>query len=104
MRRARLRSIYCDADDWDRIARRAGEAGMSVSGFLMACGLADAEETPGEGVAGLVLTEDEQRTLMQELERMDRGIQALEKPIPGLLGMNTIEALQVVVRMLHHRG
>ena len=99
MRRSRRRSIYCDPVDWARIGERAADAGMTVSAFIMACGLQEAAaECSG---TNLHLTEDEQRGLYHMMERQDRYSRAMLEPIPDI-GMSGLEALVVLERL--HRS
>ena len=99
MRRARRRSVYCDPVNWARIGERAADAGMTISAFIITCGLEEAAaECPG---AGLHLTEDEQRSLFHMMVRQDRYSRAMLEPIPDI-GMSGLEALLVLERL--HRS
>ena len=102
MRRSRRRSIYCDPADWARIGERAGDAGMTMSAFIMSCAQQD-DETPESPAGGLHLTEDEQRDLYQMIRRLDRCSRALLEPGGGI-GMSALEALEALYRAHGGRG
>ena len=81
MIRARRRSIYCSPAEWAEIAGKAGAADMSISAFLIACGLAEDREEPPDTL--LALTEDEQRTQYKRIEYIDRWARAMCERMPG---------------------
>ena len=79
---ARIRSVYCSPENRALIGRRAKEAGMSFSRFMIACALHGAE-TDDDEVPRLVLTEDEQRNLYERVALLDRCNEALLSRLPG---------------------
>lgn len=95
MSRARRRSMYCTPAEWAEIAERAEAAGMTISGFLIACALAeDAEEMPDTLLA---LTEEEQRTQFDRIARIDRWAGAMYGRMPGS-ELSVFQALDVLCR------
>ena len=95
--RARQRSIYCSAADRVLIGRRAGEAGMSFSRFMVACALHGGGEDDGIEGPRLALTEDEQRSLYERVALLDRCNEALLARLPGT-EMSALGALAFLVR------
>ena len=81
MSRARRRSVYCTPAEWAEIAERAAAAGMSISGFLIACGLAEDEEDAPDTL--LALTEEEQRTQFDRIADLNRWARAMYDRMPG---------------------
>ena len=103
--RARQRSIYCSAADRVLIGRRAEEAGMSFSRFMVACALhgRDGDEDDGSEGPRLVLTEDEQRSLYDRVALLDRCNEALLARLPGT-EMSALGALAFLVREARGRA
>lgn len=56
----RVRSVSCTDGDWERVRRRATRRGLSISRYLVECGLT---VDPGAEPARLALDEAEQRSL-----------------------------------------
>ena len=79
---ARVRSIYCSPENRALIGRRAKEAGMSFSRFMIACALHGAEADDDEGPR-LILSEDEQRQLYERVALLNRCNEALVSRLPG---------------------
>ena len=79
---ARIRSIYCSPENRALIGRRAKEAGMSFSRFMILCALHGADDDDDEGPC-LVLSEDEQRHLYERVALLDRCNEALLSRLPG---------------------
>ena len=95
--RAHQHTIYCSAADRALIGRRAQEAGMSFSRFMVACALHGGDEDDrGEGPR-LVLSEDEQRSLYGRVALLDRCNEALLARLPGT-EMSALGALAFLVR------
>ena len=95
MSRARRRSVYCTPAEWAEIAERAGEADMSISGFLIACALAeDEEEAPDTRLA---LTEEEQRTQFDRIAHIDRWAREMYERMPGS-DLSMFQALDFLCR------
>ena len=101
--RARQHSIYCSAADRVLIGRRAEEAGMSFSRFMVACALHGRDEDGGEEGPRLVLTEDEQRSLYGRVALLDRCNEALLARLPGT-EMSALGALAFLVREARGRA
>ena len=101
--RARQRTIYCSAADRVLIGRRAEEAGMSFSRFMVACALHGGDEDGGEEGPRLVLTEDEQRSLYGRVALLDRCNEALLARLPGT-EMSALGALAFLVREARGRA
>ena len=95
--RARQHTIYCSAADRALIGRRAQEAGMSFSRFMVACALHGGDEEDGEEGPRLVLSEDEQRSLYERVALLDRCNEALLARLPGT-EMSALGALAFLVR------
>ena len=99
---ARIRSIYCSPENRALIGRRAKEAGMSFSRFMVACALHGAEADDGEGPL-LVLSEDEQRQLYERVALLDRCNEALLSRLPGT-EISALGALAFLVREARARS
>ena len=95
--RSRQRSIYCSAADRVLIGRRAEEAGMSFSRFMVACALHGGGEDDGLEGPRLALTEDEQRSLYDRVALLDRCNEALLARLPGT-EMSALGALAFLAR------
>ena len=93
---ARIRSIYCSPENRALIGRRAKEAGMSFSRFMVLCALHGAEADDDEGPR-LVLSEDEQRQLHERIALLDRCNEALLSRLPGT-EISALGALAFLVR------
>lgn len=100
MSRARRRSMYCTPAEWAEIAERADDAGMSISGFLIACALAEDEEEAPETL--LALTEEEQRAQYDRIARIDRWARAMYGRMPGA-DVSMVEAIAVLHRVASAR-
>ncbi|MDE0380892.1 MAG: hypothetical protein OXI20_16775 [Rhodospirillales bacterium] len=99
---ARARSIYCSPENHALIARRAKEAGMSFSRFMIACALHGADEDDEEGPR-LVLTEDEQPQLLERVALLNRCNEALLSRLPGT-GISALGALAFLIREAQSRS
>ena len=80
---ARIRSVYCSPENRALIGRRAKEAGMSFSRFMILCALHGADAEDDEEGPRLVLSEDEQRQLYERVALLDRCNEALLSRLPG---------------------
>ncbi len=98
---ARVRSIYCSPENRALIGRRAKEAGMSFSRFMIACALHGAE-ADDEGGPHLVLSEDEQRQLYERVALLNRCNEALLSRLPGT-EISALGALAFLVREAEFR-
>ena len=96
-RRSHQHSIYCSAADRVLIGKRAQEAGMNFSRFMVACALHGGDEDGGEEGPRLALTEDEQRSLYERVALLDRCNEALLARLPGT-EMSALGALAFLVR------
>ena len=90
-------TIYCSAEDRVLIGRRAQEAGMSFSRFMVACALHGGDEDDGVEGPRLVLSEDEQRSLYRRVALLGRCNEALLTRLPGT-EMSALGALAFLVR------
>ena len=95
--RSHQHTIYCSAEDRVLIGRRAEEAGMSFSRFVVACALHGGDEDDGVEGPRLVLSEDEQRILYERVALLDRCNEALLARLPGT-EMSALGALAFLVR------
>lgn len=96
-RRSHQHTIYCSAADRVLIGKRAQEAGMNFSRFMVACALHGGDEDDGEEGPRLVLGEDEQRSLYGRVALLDRCNEALLARLPGT-EMSALGALAFLVR------
>ena len=99
---ARARSIYCSPENRALIARRAREAGMSFSRFMVVCALHGADDDGEEGPR-LVLAEDEQRQLLERVALLNRCNEALLSRLPGT-EISALGALAFLVREAQSRS
>ena len=100
MRKARQRTLYCTPVEKATIQAAAAKLGDPVSRFVIASGLRNAAAL-GDGPAGeaLVLSGEEQRSLVEGVERLTALDAALREPLPGI-GVTVLEALAFVHRRL----
>ena len=100
MRKARQRTLYCTPLEKATIQAAAAKLGDPVSRFVIASGLRNAAAL-GEGPVGeaLVLTGEEQRSLVESMERLTALDAALREPLPGV-DATALEALAFVYRAL----
>ncbi len=100
MRKARQRTLYCTPVEKATIQAAAVRAGETVSGFVVMHGLRSAAVF-GDGAAGeaLVLSGEEQRSLVEGMERLVALDTALREPLPGI-GATALEALAFVYRAM----
>lgn len=100
MRKARQRTLYCTPVEKATIQAAAVKLGDPVSRFVIASGLRNAAMR-GEGPVGeaLALTGEEQRSLVEGMERLTALDAALREPLPGV-GVTALEALAFVHRRL----
>lgn len=83
---SRQRSVYCTRVEWAAIREQAQAASLPVSRYLVACALQD--EQPGTQPGGLfdhslALSEEEQRTLYERVEVLERCSRAMLQKVPG---------------------
>ena len=100
MRKARQRTLYCTPVERATIQAAAVKLGDPVSRFVITSGLRNAAMR-GEGPVGepLALTGEEQRSLVEGMERLTALDAALRAPLPGI-GVTALEALAFVHRRL----
>ncbi len=96
-RRSHQHTIYCSAADRVLIGKRAEEAGMNFSRFMIACALHGGDGDDREEGPRLVLSEDEQRSLYGRVALLDRCNEALLARLPGT-EMSALGALAFLVR------
>ena len=101
--RVRQHSIYCSATDRALIARRAEEAGMNFSRFMIACALHGRDEEDESEDPNLVLSEDEQRILYERIALLDRCNEAWLTRLQGT-EMSALGALAFLVREAQSRA
>ena len=102
-RRSHQHTIYCSAADRALIARRADEAGMNFSRFMVACALHGGDEDDEVEGPILVLSEDEQRLLYERVALLDRCNEALLARLPGT-EMSALGALAFLAREARARA
>ena len=97
---AKQRGIYCSAEKWEKIGRRARKAKMSISGFvILCCRRAASESVPPPEPPGhpLVLPEDAQRRLHEDSRVLAQSA-SIAVPAPG--GGKATLLIHEVVRFL----
>ncbi len=77
MRRHQQFSVSCRPSDWEEIGRRAKEAKMTISRFVVACVLEEEDDMR------LALSESEQRDLLNRVNRTLLVLEDLLAPLPG---------------------
>lgn len=77
MRRRQQFSVSATPSDWAAISMRAKEAGMTISRFIVACALEDEDDMR------LALSEEEQRDLLNRVNRILLTLDDLMAPLPG---------------------
>ena len=97
--RPRQRNYYCTPSQNRLIEKRAKQAGMNRSRFLVACAL---HEDAGGGEK-LVLDEEEQRTLLWQVTSLYTFAVALDTELPDT-GMKPLQALEFLVRAAKREG
>ncbi len=96
------RTLRCTPAERAEIRERAAALGMPVSGFLVACALHEDAGGPGRDEPRLVLSEEEQRTLYERVEKMDRVGQMLFDELPGT-GLSLFGAIVFLQRAVQSR-
>ena len=76
------RTLRCSRAERAGIRERAAALGMPVSGYLVACALHEDASGPRRDEPRLVLSE-EQRTLYERVEELDRVRRALGESLSG---------------------
>ena len=100
MRKARQRTLYCTPVEKATIQAAAAKTGDPVSRFVIASGLRNAAARgAGPGGEALVLTGEEQRALVEGMERFAALDAVLREPLPSV-GVTALEALAFVHRRL----
>ena len=98
------RRIYATAAEREAIARLAGEAGKTVSRYMVDCALRGEDDEDGQAAGeALTLSEDDQRGLLARAERLDRCSRALLAPLPGS-SMSVLEGLAFLVEATRSEG
>ena len=77
------RTLRCSRAERAEIRDRAAALGMPVSGYLVACALHEDAGGPRRDEPRLVLSEEQQRTLYERVEEMDRVRRALGESLSG---------------------
>ena len=99
MRRNQLFSVSCRPSDWAEIDRRAKAAKMPISRFMVACALEDEDDMR------LVLSESEQRDLLNRVNRTLLLLEELMEPLPGsdVTAMEALSFLYLAAREFQAR-
>ena len=97
------RTLRCTPAERAEIRERAAALGMRVSGFLVACALHEDAGEPRRDEPRLVLSEEEQRTVYERVEKMDRVGQMLFDELPGT-GLSLFGAIAFLQRAAQSRG
>ena len=97
MRRRQQFSVSATPSDWAAISARAKEAGMTISSFIVACALEDEDDMR------LALSEEEQRDLLNRVNRILLTLEDLMAPLPGT-DVTTREAVAFLVSEAQERG
>ena len=92
--KAKARNIYCTPEERAAIEQLAAQAGMSTSAYMVACALPEEDEA-GTGCA-LVLSEADQRALLESVERLEGCIEALLAP-GAQTGLSVLQGLEGLV-------
>ena len=90
------RTLRCTPAERAEIRERAAALDMPVSGFLVACALHEDAGGPGRDEPRLVLSEEEQRTLYERVEKMDRVGQMTNWPLarlPEVCGLGSVTVM-----------
>ncbi len=77
------RTLRCSRAERAEIRDRAAALGMHVSGYLVACALHEDAGGPRRDEPRLALSEEQQRTLYERVEEMDRVRRALGESLSG---------------------
>ena len=77
MRRSQQYSVNCTPSDWETISARAKAAGMTISRFVVSCALEDEDDMR------LALSEQDQRDLLNRVNRILITLNDLMAPLPG---------------------
>ncbi|MCE2521519.1 MAG: hypothetical protein J4G15_17305 [Alphaproteobacteria bacterium] len=91
--RPRQRNYYCTPSQKRLIEKRAKQAGMNRSRFLVSCAL---HEDAGGGEK-LVLNEEEQYRLLDRVTSFHTFAATLDRGLPDI-GMTPLQALEFLVR------
>ncbi|MCY4548035.1 MAG: hypothetical protein OXC28_06690 [Defluviicoccus sp.] len=76
-------TLRCTRAERAEIRERAAALGMKVSGYLVACALHEDAGGPRREEPRLVWSEEQQWTLYERIEEMERVRRALHESIPG---------------------
>ena len=95
MRRHHQFSVSCRPSDWKEIGRRAKEADMTISRYVVACALEDEDDMR------LALSESEQRDLINRVNRTLLILEDLTMPLPGS-DVTALEALSFLYLAARH--
>ena len=96
------RTLRCSRAERAEIRDRAAALGMPVSGYLVACALHEDAGGPHRDESRLVLSEEQQRTLYQRVEEMDRVRRALGESLPGI-DLSVFGAIAFIQRAVQSR-
>ena len=89
----RQRSLHCTPAEQAMIREKAAEAGKTISRHVLDLALADDPDRHP-----LVLTEEEQRELMDGIREVGAFVLALRRELPGGSGLNLLGAVSLLAR------
>lgn len=89
----RQRSLHCTPAEQAMIRERAAEAGKAISRHVLDLALADDPDRHA-----LVLTEKEQRELVESIREVGAFVLALRRELPGGSGLNLLGAISLLAR------
>ena len=89
----RQRSLHCAPAEQAMIRERAAEAGKTVSRHVLDLALADDPDRHP-----LVLTEEEQRELVEGIREVEAFVRALRQELPGGSGLSLLGAISLLAR------
>ena len=96
------RTLRCSQAERAEIRERAAALDMPVSGYLVACALHEDAGGPRRDEPRLVLSEEQQRTLYERVEEMDRVRRALGESLPGT-DLSALGAIAFMQRAIQSR-
>ena len=87
----RQRSLHCTPAEQAMIREKAAEAGKAISRHVLDLALADDPDHHA-----LVLTEEEQRELLDGMREVGAFVLALRRELPGGSGLNLLGAISLL--------
>ena len=96
------RVLRCSPAERAEIREHAAALNMPVSGYLVACALHEDAGGPRRDEPRLVLSEEQQRTLYERVEEMDRVRHALGESLSGT-DLSALGAIAFIQRAIQSR-